>query len=98
MGLPRELVLRVIQMADSPEDAANLLQEYECRRERVSHRDKKVEGIKKNAALKVAELMAEEICHHEITKCHSDPSGGSDRSEECLICGDWICDKLVRFT
>jgi predicted nicotinamide N-methyase len=75
--------------------AINGIAERSCS---ACQRDKKVEAIKKNAASKVAELMAEEICKHEITKYHGDPSGGSDSSEQCLICGDWIYEKSARFT
>jgi len=35
---------------------------------------------------------------HEVQKgCH-DPSGGSDRTVACQICGELLCNTTVRFT
>jgi hypothetical protein len=30
---------------------------------------------------------ARNLCHHDFTKYHADPAGGSDSFNECLVCG-----------
>jgi heme oxygenase len=90
MDLPRELVVKVLKSAQSPEDAADLLAEYGERRRKEWQRGLDIEKIQHDATKKIVALQKVKICNHEYTRYHGDPSGGSDSSEECLICGRYI--------
>jgi hypothetical protein len=85
-------------MGLTPDEEADLLREYGKRRDAAIARDRAIEKIEIDSAKKIAALRAKIICTHEETKSHGDPSGGSDSHEECLICGDCIYEKRVRFT
>ena len=97
-GLSKELVVHVLKNHPDPDLAAELLDHYASLRRRAYERVLMVSAIKKRAAKEIQELCDEVICKHEITKTHGDPSGGSDRYEECLICGEEVPGKPVRFT
>ena len=96
--LPREVLLQVLRTHSDPEIAAGFIEEYSLRRKRAVQRMLDIEALKKKAAKEIQKLCDEVICEHEITKNHGDPSGGSDSYEECLICGEEVPRKSVRFT
>jgi len=98
MDLPAEVVLRVLHRGLAPEDTVKLLQDYSDIRAKVLDRDRKIAKIRKTAQEQVKKLEDEVFCNHDVTKSHGDPSGGSDSHKECLICGDNIYEKCVRFT
>jgi hypothetical protein len=96
--LPREVLLYVLRKHSDPEIAAGFIEEYSLRRKRAVQRMVDIEAVKKKAAKDIQKLCDEVICKHEITKNHGDPSGGSDGYHECLICGEEVREKSVRFT
>lgn len=98
MGLPKEVITHAIKSSASPEQAAELIETYESRREKVAARRRKAQAIRERAAVEIQAIMEMEICQHEILKRHGDPSGNGDSEEECLICGEWLHKKTVRFT
>lgn len=98
MGLPKEVIAHAIRSTPYPEKAAELIEKYESRREQVAARRRKAKSIMERAEKEVEAIMQMEICQHEIRKNHGDPSGNGDSEEECLICGEWLHEKPVRFT
>jgi hypothetical protein len=98
MGLPKEVIAHAIRSSPSPDKAAELIEKYESRREKVAARRRRAQSIRDRAEKEIEAIMQMDICQHEIRKTHGDPSGGSDRSEECLICGEFLSEKQVRFT
>lgn len=96
--LPREVLIHILRTHNNPEVAAGYIEEYSLRRKRAVQRTVQIEALKKKAAKEIQKLCDEVICEHEITKNHGDPSGGSDSYEECLICGEEVPRKSVRFT
>lgn len=46
-----------------------------------------IDDIKRKADAEIAALSSQVACTHQVSKAHSDPSGGSDICHECLICG-----------
>lgn len=97
-GLSKELVVHVLKNHPDPDLAAELLEHYASLRRLTHERILAIEAVKKKAAKDIQKLCDEVICKHEITKNHGDPSGGSDSYEECLICGEEVPRKSVRFT
>jgi hypothetical protein len=93
MELPDKVIKYVLMSNSSADEKFNLLDKFSRARSRTLERQKKVERIQKESATKIAELLKEVICDHEITEYHGDPSGGSDSEEQCLICGVWVDEK-----
>lgn len=98
MSLPVEIITYAIRSTESPEKAAELIHKYEDIRNRVEARKKEVTETMSNAKKKAESLMKEQLCQHEVIKRLRDPSGGSDREEQCLICGEYLYQKEPRFT
>ena len=98
MNVSDELVRKVLKMGLTPDEEADLLREYGKRRDEAEKRDREILRIEEDAKKKISALKGRTSCKHEITRYHGDPSGGSDSHEECLICGDCIYEKRVRFT
>ena len=98
MNVSDELVRKVLKMGLTPDEEADLLREYGKRRDETEKRDREILRIEEDAKKKISALKSRTSCKHEITRYHGDPSGGSDSHEECLICGDCIYEKRVRFT
>lgn len=98
MAMPAEVIAHAIRATSSPEKAAEWIVEYEKRRDQVNQRNLQAEWIVADARERVAALMKEPLCAHEVRKRHADPSGGSDSHETCLICGEIITHKEARFT
>jgi hypothetical protein len=98
VALPKEVIAHAIRSTPSPEKAAELIEKYESRREKVAARRRKAQSIRDRAEKEIEAIMQMEICNHEIRKTHGDPSGNGDSEEECLICGEWLHEKQVRFT
>lgn len=98
MTLPVEVITHAIRSTPYPERAAELIQKYESLRGRVEARKQKADAILSNAKKQVEALLKEQLCLHEVRKRHSDPSGNNDTPEECLICGELLHEKPVRFT
>lgn len=98
MNLSQEVLMSILRRGLTPEEEANLIIEYSERRVKVEERYRKIEKLKNDTDSKIAKLLAEVICKHELRKNHGDPSGGSDSTEECLICGEFLHEKSVRFT
>lgn len=86
------------QHPDDPDAAANLVVKYETIRQNVENRRATIKSIRVKAEESIRQLESQMLCEHPLRKYHGDPSGGSDSSEECLICGDLISRKSVRFT
>lgn len=98
MNLEKEVIAYAIKNTDSPELAAELLIKFQESRNAVIRRDQEIVAINKAAKEKIDRLKAQQLCGHEVRKSDSDPSGGSDRSVMCMICGEWLYATTVRFT
>jgi hypothetical protein len=90
MGLPKEVIAHAIRSTPSPDKAAELIEKYDSRREKVQARRRRAEQMRERVELEISAMMQMEICQHEVKKTHGDPSGNGDSSEECLICGEWL--------
>ena len=98
MTLPAEVLVHAMQLESDPVKAAKLILKYAAKRDRVAARKAKAAAIMLAAKKQVAELMHDDICEHDVRKAHCDPSGNGDTAYECLICGEWLYEKAVRFT
>lgn len=98
MTLHKEVIRHALSVTSCAEDAAELLNHYQSMRNRVVDRDARIAKIRKKAEDDVRKLLSGSFCKHEVRKYHRDPSGGSDSHEECLICGEMLYEKPVRFT
>jgi hypothetical protein len=98
MNLEKEVIAYAIKNTDSPESAADLLAKFQRCSDAVMNRDNEIRAINKAAKEKIDRLKAQQLCGHEVRKSDSDPSGGSDRSVMCMICGEWLYATTVRFT
>jgi len=88
MNLPDAVVKQILDrsLGSDPDQIFQKLSDLSLIRQRSINRDFKIAEIKKKAEEEIKSLMAEEICLHEFTKTHGDPSGGSDSMIECLVC------------
>lgn len=98
MTLPREVVLTVLSRGLTPEQAADKLEEYTRIRERVAANKRKSQDMIADTNAAVKALLDSVKCPHEVTCSHGDPSGNGDTAYECLVCGEWVYDKQVRYT
>lgn len=98
MSLPKEVLIHAIKTTGSPEKAAALYSEYEQIRQKAISRVLKVQGIRSKADEDIAKILADKICRHDVRKTVGDPSGNGGSYEECLICGENIYERAVRFT
>ena len=98
MNLEKEVIAYAIKNTDSAESAADLLAKFQLCSDAVMRRNQKIESINKAAKEEIERLKAQQLCKHEVQKGYHDPSGGSDRTVTCQICGEWLCNTTVRFT
>lgn len=98
MTLHKEVIRHAMSVTDCAEEAAELLSHYQAVQQRVADRQSRIDRIKKKAEDDIRKLLSASFCKHEVRKYHGDPSGGSDSHEECLICGEMLYEKPVRFT
>lgn len=98
MGLNKAVLAHAIHISVSPEAAASLIIEWEHARVAVRDRNQKCAKILSEARAQVDTLMKQELCGHQITETHGDPSGGTDRDYQCLICGESVSYEYGRFT
>lgn len=99
MSLPREVLKYIMESTSGcSEKSIDLIMEYESIRQRVADRNRRVATIKREAEERITDLMNQKICKHQVTKTHGDPSGNGDTTIECLICGEFIRERSVRFT
>jgi hypothetical protein len=99
MSLPKEVLVYAIGLCNGdPVKSATLIKGYEAVRDSVYERNRKIEKIRKNAESEIAKLMSVVLCKHDCVETKHDPSGGSDRSNTCLICGEILNEPNVRFT
>ena len=98
MALSREVILHVFRTASSATEAADALLRLETIRDKVIERSRKIALMKSQTDSAIRKMMEQVLCKHDVRSTHGDPSGGSDSYEECLICGEAIVRKSVRFT
>jgi hypothetical protein len=90
MGLPKEVIEYAIRSTADVSAAALLIDTFDSRRDKVQARRRRAQAMRERVELEILAMMQIEICQHEVTKTHGDPSGNGDSSEECLICGEWL--------
>lgn len=88
----------MLQHPNDPDAAASLVVKYATIRQNVENRRATIKSIRAKAEESVRKLEGQVLCEHELRMYHGDPSGGSDSSEECIVCGELLCRKTVRFT
>ena len=99
MTLSKELLTKIIKKVNGdPDSAADLIKSAESIQERIEDRRKKMARIQREADTEINQLMGEKICSHEFIRTYTDPSGGSDRTCQCMICYEYIYETKVRFT
>lgn len=88
ISLPFEVIKQILDRSQGSDSDLIFkeLKDLSLIRQRSINRDLKIENIRKKAEEEIRSLMAEEICLHEFTKTHGDPSGGSDSTTQCLVC------------
>ena len=96
--ISREVIEFAIRSTSSPEEAADKIERYERIRARAVERSRKIAMMKSQTDNDIRKMMQLSICNHEVRKTHGAPSGGSDSHEECLVCGEQISQREVRFT
>ncbi len=97
--LPAKLVSRILIRCGGEHDAAlKIMQRLTEIRRNKHERAEKIRKIREDADAAINALKTQCDCKHEFCESHGDPSGNGDSEEECLICGEWIGRKSVRFT
>lgn len=92
IDLPICVIDYVVRQGLSPEETMAKLCKYAGWCSRVNAREQKIRQIEAEADRKVRELRSEMLCCHDITETQGDPSGGSDSSCVCVICGEVLDD------
>lgn len=98
MDLHEKIMLAVLNMRLSPADTVAKFKAISGVKAAAAERRHKIDRIQKESALKIKALEDQQLCQHEFVETHGDPSGGSDSEDWCLVCGDCVTRKAVRFT
>lgn len=98
MDLHEKIILAVLNMQLSPSDTYAKFKAISGVKAAAAKRRHTIERIRNYAEKKIKELESQQLCQHEFVETHGDPSGGSDSEDWCLVCGDCVTRKAVRFT
>ena len=91
MGLSTELLVEAIDRCHgNGQSSADLIQKWELQRQAVKDRDQRIREMHKKHEEALLSLMSSVLCSHDLLKRVADPSGGSDRTYECAICGEYV--------
>ena len=99
VDLPAKLVNRILLLCDGDHGKAlAMMQKFTNIRRSSQDRARKIQKIRSEAEAAIIAVQKQFDCEHEFCESHGDPSGNGDSEEQCLICGEWIGQKAVRFT
>lgn len=98
MDLHEKIMLSVLGTQLSPADTLAKLKAISGVKAAAAKRRHQIDRIRIDAEKKIKELEAQQLCAHEFIETHGDPAGGSDSEDWCLVCGDCVTRKAVRFT
>lgn len=98
MDLPEKVVMYVLNQQLSRDETIDKLRSLSGARGLAASRNHQIDNIRKEAEKKIKALRDQQLCQHEVIETHGDPSGGSDSEDWCLVCGDCVTRKAVRFT
>lgn len=98
MDLHEKIMLSVLAMQLSPADTVAKFKAISGVKAAAAKRRHTIERIRSDAEKKIKELEAQQLCTHEFVETHGDPAGGSDSEDWCLVCGECVTRKAVRFT
>ena len=99
VDLPSKLVSRILLLCNGDHGKAlTMMQKFTSIRRSNRDRAQQIKKIRAEAEAAIIAIQKQFDCEHEFCESHGDPSGNGDSEEQCLICGEWIGHKPVRFT
>lgn len=93
MKVSKELIQHIMDRGKSTaQELSMALLAYEQIRKDRTNLDQKKLKLKQDCDMAIQQLDAQithlrKACDHPETRFHGDPSGGSDKWTECLLCG-----------